>query len=256
MKTLVIIPSYNEAENIEQLVFSINSLDTQEISVLIVDDSSPDGTGDIADKLARRFNGKLFVFHRPGKAGLGSAYRDGFRFALENGFEAVCEMDADGSHDPIQLMDLIAEIEKGADVAIGSRRVPGGKIVGWGPHRHLMSRGAILVCRLVLGLRTRDITSGFRCYRSKVISDLLRISIQSNSYAFQEETLTYCEELGFVVKEIPIVFRDRARGYSKLMWSDVGEFFAVMWSLRRKRTNRLAMQQERITSSEKVRISL
>lgn len=255
MKTLVIIPSYNEAENIEQLVCSIHLLNTREISVLIVDDSSPDGTGDIADHLATRFSGKVFVFHRPQKSGLGSAYRDGFRFAVENGFEAVCEMDADGSHDPIRLMDLIAEIERGADVAIGSRRIPGGKIVGWGPHRHLMSRGAMLVCRFVLGLRTHDVTSGFRCYRLKVISDLLRISIQSDGYAFQEETLTYCEELGLVVKEIPIVFRDRVRGRSKLTWGDVGEFFTMMWSLRRKRTNRLSIQQKEIENG-KVRMGL
>jgi dolichol-phosphate mannosyltransferase len=256
MKTLVVIPSYNEAENIEELVVSIHSFNTKEISLLIVDDSSPDGTGDIADRLANRFSGNVFVLHRPKKAGLGTAYRDGFRFALQNGFQAVCEMDADGSHDPMQLKELIAELNRGADVAIGSRRIPGGKIVGWGPHRHLMSRGAMLVCRLVLGLKTRDITSGFRCYRSKVISDLLRLSIQSDGYAFQEETITYCEELGFVVKEVPIVFRDRAKGRSKLNWSDVGEFFIMMWRLRRKRTKRLSTQRREIESSENLRMRI
>src|SRR5262245_47175336 len=184
MRTLVILPTYNEADNIEEVVSAIISLVTDDISVLIVDDASPDGTGDLADNLAERFTGKVFVLHRPTRSGLGSAYLDGFRFGQQKGFDALCEMDADGSHDPNQLTALLMAIKKGADVAIGSRRVPGGKIVGWGPHRHLMSRGAMFLSRFLLGLKTRDVTSGFRCYRSVAVAALLRSSIMSNGYAF------------------------------------------------------------------------
>jgi dolichol-phosphate mannosyltransferase len=245
LRTLVIIPTYNEAENIERIVTSIQSLDA-EIYVLTVDDCSPDGTGAIAEKLARRSKGRVFVLHRPQKAGLGGAYLDGFRFGLDRDFEVICQMDADGSHDPDQLLALMADVENGTDLAIGSRRVPGGKILGWGPHRHFMSRGAMLVSRLLLRLKTRDVTSGFRCYRVSVIAELLRGSIQSDGYAFQEETLMYSERLGFRVTEVPIVFRDRIYGRSKLTWRDVGEFFITMWRLRRAKPGDLQDEPRRL----------
>ncbi|KPJ85077.1 hypothetical protein AMJ57_04390 [Parcubacteria bacterium SG8_24] len=239
MEILVIIPTYNERENIASLIRGILS-QGEAFSVLVVDDGSPDGTGRIVDSLAARLDDRVRILHRPEKLGLGSAYLDGFRFALRHGYDAVCEMDADGSHDPAVLPSFYRQLESGADVVIGSRRVAGGAIIGWGWHRHLMSRGAMWVSRLALGLRTADVTSGFRCYRSAVIRELLTCDIRGSSYAFQEETLFHCERLGFRVVEIPIVFSDRKWGRSKLTRKDVWQFFTVIWQLRglEKRTGR------------------
>lgn len=172
--------------------------------------------------------------HRAGKLGLGSAYRAGFRVGLERGFEILCEMDADGSHDPVALRAMLAEIGRGADLVIGSRRVPGGGVVGWGPHRHLMSGGAMFLARLALGLKTRDVTSGYRCYRAPVVAALLKMPIRSSGYAFQEEAVFYAEKLGFKVRETPISFRDRLLGRSKLGWREVLQFFTVIVQLRRE----------------------
>jgi glycosyltransferase involved in cell wall biosynthesis len=233
MRTLVIIPTYNERENLETVATAIMGLGVPDLAILVVDDRSPDGTGELADDLGRRYPERIFSLHRTGKLGLGSAYLAGFRFGVERGFEAMCEMDADGSHEPATLKALIAEVARGADVAVGSRHVAGGKIVGWGPHRHFMSNGAIALSRLALGLRTRDVTSGFRCYRRRVVEELLRRPIKSNGYAFQEETLFYCERLGFSVREVPIVFRDRIKGSSKLSWREIVQFFAIIGRLRR-----------------------
>ncbi len=233
MRTLVVIPTYNERENIESIVAGILALGMRDLAVLVVDDASPDGTGRLADNLSRNHPESVFVLHRPAKSGLGSAYLDGFRWAMRRDFEAVCEMDADGSHDPLVLPLLIGAVEKGADLAIGSRRVRGGGIVGWGPHRHLMSWGAMTFSRFLLGLKTKDITAGFRCYRRAVIERLLRLPIASGGYAFQEETVFYCERLGFRIVEIPIVFRDRLQGGSKLAFREVPAFFSTIMRLRR-----------------------
>ncbi len=232
MKTLVVIPTYNERENIETIVTSILQSGLAGVSVLVVDDASPDGTGRLVDEMAANHPGRLFVMHRPAKSGLGSAYLDGFRYGLERGFEALCEMDADGSHDPAALALLIAAVEKDADVAIGSRRVRGGRVTGWGPHRHLMSWGAMTFAKIALGLSTNDVTSGFRCYRAPVAAAVLRLPIASSGYAFQEETIYYCEKMGFHVREIPIVFRDRTRGASKLSFKEVPAFFRTIFRLR------------------------
>ncbi len=231
MKTLVVIPTYNERENIETLVVTMLEATPNDVAMLIVDDASPDGTGEIADVLSMQHRDRLSVLHRKGKLGLGSAYLAGFRCAIDRGYEAVCEMDADGSHDPHAVSRLLALVEQGADLAIGSRRVPGGNVVGWGPHRHLMSGGAMSVARLLLGLKTRDVTSGFRCYRAALAAELLAQPIASNGYAFQEETLFYAERLGFRVVETPIVFRDRLRGRSKLSLREVGQFFSTIATL-------------------------
>src|SRR5512142_2276400 len=188
MKSLVVIPTYNERENVETIVLAVLAAGGEGTDVLVVDDASPDGTGALADALAETHPGRVSVLHRQGKLGLGSAYLEGFRLGLGRGYDAVCEMDADGSHDPSALPLLLAEAERGADVAIGSRRVAGGQVVGWGPHRHLMSGGAMALSRLALGLRTKDVTSGFRCYRADVARALLSMPIRSNGYAFQEET--------------------------------------------------------------------
>ncbi len=230
MKALVVIPTYNERENVSRVVPAV--IATDGVCVLVVDDASPDGTGAVADGLAAAHPGRVFVLHRSGKLGLGSAYLDGFRFGIERGFDALCEMDADGSHDPAVLPALLAEASGGADVAIGSRRVAGGKVVGWCPHRHLMSWGAMAFSRLALGLSTRDVTSGFRCYRRPAVEALLALGIASDGYAFQEETVYHCERLGFRVAEVPIVFRDRVLGVSKLSPKEVWPFFKTVLRLR------------------------
>lgn len=232
MRTLVVIPTYNERENLRSAVAGVLA-GGEGLSVLVVDDASPDGTGMLADELAAEHPGRVTVLHRAGKQGLGSAYLAGFRRAVEQGYDAVCEMDADGSHDPAALPLLTAAVERGADLSIGSRRVPGGSVEGWGPHRHFMSNGAMMLARAALGLRTKDVTSGFRCYRRAVAEALLALPIASGGYAFQEETVFYAERLGFKVVEVPIVFRDRRMGTSKLTWREVAQFFSIIGTLRR-----------------------
>lgn len=230
MNPVVVIPTYQERRSLRNVVEHVLAFGAR---VLIVDDSSPDGTGDLADDLARRHDGRVFVLHRPAKSGLGSAYREGFRRALDLGGDPICEMDADGSHRPEDLPRLFAALAD-ADVAIGSRRVRGGHIVGWGPHRHVMSAGAMFVARKLLGLRTRDVTSGFRCYRRSVIEKLLSRPFASGGYAFQEEALMRCERMGSRIAEVPVTFADRTEGRSKLGWKDIAEFFSVMWRLRKE----------------------
>ena len=237
MRVLVVIPTYNERENLRSAVTGVLAAGDG-LSVLVVDDASPDGTGMLADELARERPDRVSVLHRAGKLGLGSAYLAGFRSAVERGFDAVCEMDADGSHDPAALPLLVAAIEHGADLSIGSRRVRGGSVEGWGPHRHFMSGGAMLLARLALGLKTKDVTSGFRCYRRRVAEALLALPIASGGYAFQEETVFYVERLGFAVVEVPIVFRDRQKGASKLTWREVAQFFTIIGKLRRTKVKR------------------
>lgn len=231
-QALVIVPTFNERENIETVVDGL--MEIAGISVLIVDDGSPDGTGEIADRLTVANPGRVHVLHRAEKQGLGSAYMDGFRFGLDRGFGYMFEMDADGSHDPIDVPRLLEEARNGHDVVIGSRRIKGGKVVGWGPHRHLMSFGAMTLARMSLGLKTKDVTAGFRCYRAHVVSTLCGAGIDSNGYAFQEETIYLCERRGYRIKEIPIIFRDRERGVSKLSGKDIVEFFSTIFRLRRR----------------------
>ncbi len=232
MKVLVVIPTYNEKENLERIVDEALAAGGPELDVLVVDDASPDGTGALADRLAAARPARISVKHRPGKLGLCSAYLDGFRHALDRGYGAVCEMDADGSHDPAALPQLIAAVETGADLAIGSRRIAGGRTEGWGRHRNLMSRSAMNLTRLALGLRTMDVTAGFRCYRAAAAAALLRQPIKAGGYAFQEESLFYIERLGLKVVEIPIVFRERRAGSSKLNWREVARFFSTVVRLR------------------------
>lgn len=234
METLVIIPTYNERETIVAAIEGV--LIHPGMAALVVDDDSPDGTADaVSDLVARQPEGLVSLLKRPRKSGLGSAYRDGFRQALDRGFHCVVQMDADGSHDPADIAALVAAVRDGSQVAIGSRRVVGGRIEGWAPHRHVMSAGAMLLARHALGLTTRDITSGFRCFRAEVVVDLLAANILSDGYAFQEEVIFHCERKGFRITEIPVVFRDRLQGSSKLGVADVKEFLATIWRLRGKK---------------------
>ncbi|MEY4722776.1 MAG: hypothetical protein RLZZ324_289 [Candidatus Parcubacteria bacterium] len=253
MKAVIVIPTYNERENLEPLVRGVFSRfpvggaqpATQAdnaVRAIVVDDASPDGTGAIADRLAAEFPDRLSIIHRQAKSGLGSAYQDGFRAALAGGATHVCSMDADGSHDAAALSAMLRAAGEGAAVVIGSRRVQGGAITGWGPHRHMMSAGAAWFARVMLGLRTHDVTSGFRCYSRAATEALLAARIHSDGYAFQEETLFHCERLGFSVRELPITFRDRTLGASKLSWKEIPAFFRTIIRLRRayRSTHRLA----------------
>lgn len=225
----VVVPTYNERENLPQLVRGLLELP---LEVLVVDDASPDGTGQLADTMAK-VNPRLHVLHRAGKLGLGSAYREGFAYAMASGASLVGEMDADNSHSPGDISRLVAVIESGADIAIGSRRVPGGAVIGWGPWRHLMSWGAMTVSRLALGLKTKDVTAGFRLYTKKTLMSIPWRDVKSDGYAFQEEILFLCERANLKIVEIPVVFTDRTKGKSKLNTKNAIEFFATMWRLRK-----------------------
>lgn len=231
MKTVIVIPTYNEAENIETLLTQIFSQEIDSLHVVIVDDSSPDGTADRAR--VHSMAASVTVLERKEKSGLGSAYRDGFRHALELGAEYIIQMDADFSHDPHDLQALLSRCkEDGVDLTLGSRRVKGGSISGWGIVRNSMSWGAMTFARLLLSLKTRDVTTGFRCFRRKVLEAIDLSKIHSSGYAFQEEMLYLTEKKGFSVCEIPIHFQDRTRGKSKLSKQDIWEFFVVMVTLK------------------------
>jgi dolichol-phosphate mannosyltransferase len=224
MTPWVILPTYNEAENLERIVGAVLEHLPLSRRVLIVDDNSPDGTGAIADHLAAS-DDSVSVLHRPRKQGLGPAYLAAFRVALDEGADRIIEMDADFSHDPDHLPTLIEATEH-ADLAIGSRYVPGGGITDWGPMRRFISRGGSAYARLALGLPVRDLTGGFKCYRPEVLEAINLDTIEARGYAFQVETTYRAIKAGFQVVEVPIVFRDRADGTSKMSKSIVAE---AMW---------------------------
>lgn len=217
----LVLPTYNEAGNIEDLVEAALDKLPASARVLIVDDSSPDGTGAIADRLAARHDG-IAVIHRPRKEGLGPAYVAGFRQALAEGAGLVLEMDADFSHDPAYLPRLLEASER-ADLVIGSRYVPGGGVGDWGALRRAISRGGSFYGRLVLGLEVHDLTGGFKCFRRELLEAIDLDSIRSRGYAFQIETTYRAIRRGFTVAEVPIVFRDRRRGSSKMGRAIVAE---------------------------------
>lgn len=218
----IIIPTFNEVDNIVTLVPAIFALGLN-IKVLIVDDNSPDGTGQVADKLAGQYN--LEVVHRSQKQGLGSAYLVGFAKALAQGAQFIVEMDADWSHRPSDIPRLLHAVKAGADLAIGSRRVGSGQIIGWGVIRKLMSRLAMDFARILLSLKTRDVTAGFRCYRRELLERILTNKIKSDGYSFQEELIYWAERLGADIREVPVVFNDRQHGRSKLSLVEIFKFF-------------------------------
>jgi dolichol-phosphate mannosyltransferase len=210
----LILPTYNEAENIEPMVRAARAQLGEGDRILVVDDNSPDGTGQIADRLAEEIEG-VEVLHRPGKQGLGRAYLAGFRRALDGGAELLLEMDSDFSHDPDDLPRLIAAAQD-ADLVLGSRYVPGGNVVDWGLVRKLVSRGGSWYARTVLGVGVRDLTGGFKCFRRSVLESLDLESVHADGYGFQIELTYRAIKAGFNVVEIPIVFRDRRVGQSKM----------------------------------------
>jgi glycosyltransferase involved in cell wall biosynthesis len=228
-KKLLIIPTYNESENIRALVEKVRER-VPDMHVLIIDDNSPDGTGRIADQLASEYEG-IRAMHREGKLGLGSAYVAGFKQALADGYDLICQMDADFSHDPSYWPDLLRGMD-GHDVMIGSRYVPGGGTRNWGIHRRLLSRASGFVARLVLGIKVRDCTGGFRCYKRHVIEKIDPGTIFSNGYSFIEEVLYKAVKAGAVVGETPIIFVERERGKSKISKKEIFKAVVTLFRLR------------------------
>jgi dolichol-phosphate mannosyltransferase len=233
----LILPTYDEAENIEAIVRAADAV-LREASpdghrILVVDDGSPDGTGQIADRLAGELQA-VEVLHRAERQGLGPAYLAGFARALGEGATHVMEMDSDFSHDPADLARLLGAVRSGADLALGSRYVEGGGVSDWGLGRRVISRGGSWYARRVLGLGIRDLTGGFNCFRREVLEAIDLPTVRSHGYAFQVE-LTYRAVLaGFRVVEVPIVFRDRQLGRSKMSWHIAGEAMILVPRLRKR----------------------
>jgi dolichol-phosphate mannosyltransferase len=228
-KALVIIPTYNERENIGLLIEQVLKA-SPNIEVLVVDDNSPDGTGKLIDEMAAG-NSRIHALHRPGKMGLGSAYRDGFRYALAQDYELVFEMDADFSHDPRYLVHFLEAIED-ADLVIGSRYVGGINVVNWPMSRLLLSYGASIYTRIITGMPIKDPTGGFKCFRRRVLEALDLDRVDSDGYSFQIEVNFKVWRKGFRIKEIPIIFVDRHSGTSKMDRRIVLEAVWMVWWLK------------------------
>ena len=228
-RTLIIIPTYNEKENIGEIIPVILEKDPS-IEVLIVDDNSPDGTGRVADEMAKE-NSRIKVIHREKKAGLGTAYKTGFRYALDNGYDHVFEMDADFSHDP-KYIPLFLEAIKKADLVLGSRYVSGVNVINWPMSRLLLSYYANVYTRWVTGLPVRDATGGFKCFRREVLERIDLDKVQSEGYSFQIEMSFRAWKKGFKIQEVPIVFEDRRVGQSKMSKKIVREAIWRVWKLR------------------------
>jgi dolichol-phosphate mannosyltransferase len=224
----ICLPTYNERENLESMLHALAPLS---VNVLVIDDNSPDGTGEIADRLAAEL-GFVSVLHRERKEGLGPAYLAGFRRALADGADFILEMDCDFSHNPADVPRLIAACEGGADLALGSRYVPGGGTENWGRLRRLISIGGSWYARMLLGVKIRDLTGGFKCYRRAVLERIDLDAIHSKGYAFQIEGTYRTLRAGFTVVEVPIVFADRTAGHSKMSHAIVREAVTRVPALR------------------------
>ncbi|MGK9271503.1 polyprenol monophosphomannose synthase [Williamsia muralis] len=236
--TLVIIPTFNEIENLPLIVKRVHAAQPA-VHILIVDDSSPDGTGELADKLAATDGAdRIHVMHRTVKDGLGAAYIAGFKWGLARDYTVLVEMDADGSHAPEQLHRLLDRLNEGPDLVIGSRYVPGGTVVNWPRRREILSRGGNVYSRLALGVKIKDITGGFRAYRRHVLETLDLSSIESHGYCFQVDLGWRTVQAGFDVAEVPITFTERELGESKMSGSIVREaaFKVPRWGV----ANRMA----------------
>lgn len=246
MNVLVIIPTYNERENLPVLAAQI--LDYFPYSLLVVDDHSPDGTGDAADEVARRYPGRVDVLHRQGERGLGLAYVDGFKRALESGADLICQMDADLSHDPRYLPDLIAAAER-YGLVLGSRYLHGVSVVNWPLRRIILSAFANWYVETITGLRVSDSTSGFRCWRRETLSQMDVSRIVSHRYAFMTETVFETARMGVRIGEIPIVFVERRQGTSKMSARVLLESMAMPWRLVLRNRGRIHQCAERVDES-------
>jgi dolichol-phosphate mannosyltransferase len=243
MRSLVVIPTYNEAANLEWIIGRIHAA-RPELDVLVADDGSPDGTGDIADRLAAA-DPRVHVLHRTSKQGLGAAYRAGFAWGLARDYDVLLEMDADGSHRPEDLPQILAASRDGADLVLGSRWVPGGSVVNWPAHRKLISRGGTLYARLMLGLPVHDVTGGFRAFRRETLLNLPLDDIASQGYCFQIDMTRRVHAAGMSVVEVPITFVERERGQSKMSGAIVREALwrVTLWGLARCVPRRLRRRE-------------
>jgi dolichol-phosphate mannosyltransferase len=230
-QTLVIIPTFNEIENVEKIIPIVLALDNT-IDVLIIDDGSPDGTAIAVKSLMLKYQNRLFLKERQGKLGLGTAYILGFKYGIENGYQLICEMDSDFSHPPDKLLALIAACNNGADLAVGSRYTKGGKVENWPIDRIVMSYGASVYTRLITCMPIKDPTAGFVCYKATVLSKLNLNEIKFVGYAFQIEMKYRAWKAGFKLVEVPITFKDRVFGISKMSTSIFKEGFFGVWKMR------------------------
>jgi dolichol-phosphate mannosyltransferase len=229
-KTLIVTPTYNEKENLPRFVDAVRRA-APDADILVVDDNSPDGTGQVADELAVQ-DAHVRVMHRAGKLGLGTAYIQAFQKGLGEGYERFLEMDADLSHDVRYLADFFRALDAGADVVIGSRNIPGGGVEGWGIGRHFISKGGSVYSRTILGLGVKDLTSGYKAFSRRALEAIDLSSVRSNGYSFQIEMTYRCVRKGMRVKEVPIVFIDRRAGHSKMSGKVFLEAVGVVWKLR------------------------
>jgi dolichol-phosphate mannosyltransferase len=227
---LVIVPTYNERDNLAPIIKAILAADKR-LDILIVDDNSPDGTGELADQLAAK-EPRIRVYHREKKEGLGRAYIAAFKRALQDPYEFIFEMDADFSHDPKYLPAFLQAMDEGADLVLGSRRVEGGGTVNWGLSRQAISAGGSFYARTVLGIGVHDVTGGFKCFRRSVLEAIDLDTVKSSGYGFQIELTYRAIRKGFKVKEIPIVFEDRRVGQSKMSRKIFMEALTMVWRLR------------------------
>jgi dolichol-phosphate mannosyltransferase len=230
LRALVCLPTYNEQDNVVPMTEAILAA-TPDVDVLIIDDNSPDGTGQLADGIAGR-EPRVKVLHRAGKEGLGKAYLAGFEWALGHGYDLILEMDADFSHDPKYLPGML-EAARSADLVLGSRNIPGGGTVNWGVGRKIISRGGSFYARTILGIPVRDLTGGFKCFHRKVLESIDLPTVECSGYAFQIELTFRALRRGFRVVEFPIVFVDRRVGQSKMSKRIVLEALGKVWSIRR-----------------------
>jgi len=240
VEKLVIIPTYNEKENVEKIIRKVVSLDG-DFHVLIIDDGSPDGTAQIVKGLQQEWKGRLHLLEREGKLGLGTAYITGFRWGLQHGYNYIFEMDADFSHNPEDLPHLYAACANGADLAIGSRYCRGISVVNWPLGRVLMSYFASKYVRMVLGLKINDTTAGFKCYRRAVLEKIDFDKIKMKGYGFQIEMKYTTRKLGFKIEEVPIIFIDRKEGTSKMSGGIFGEAF---WGVMKLRFRKIRPKQQ------------
>ncbi|MDB4996115.1 MAG: Dolichol-phosphate mannosyltransferase [Myxococcaceae bacterium] len=229
-KTLIVTPTYNEKDNLPRFIDAVRGA-APEAHILIVDDGSPDGTGDIADAIAKK-DPNVRVMHRAGKQGLGTAYVQAFTKGLGEGYDQFFEMDADLSHDVKYLPDFFRALDDGADVVIGSRNIPGGGVEGWGLGRHVISKGGSIYSRTILGLPVKDLTSGYKAFSRRALEAIDLPSVRSNGYSFQIEMTFRAILRGMKVKEVPIVFVDRTAGASKMSRKIFLEAVGVVWKLR------------------------
>lgn len=231
--TLIIVPTYNERENIKPVVEAFLK-PLENASILFVDDGSPDGTGEVIDAIVAE-NSRVHVIHRAGKLGLGTAYLEGFQWGLSEGYDYILEMDADFSHDPKYLPDLVGLCVDGADMAIGSRYVKGGGSLNWGVGRQILSRAGGIYARTVLGMKVQDMTSGFACYRRKTLEQIDLKDVRSNGYSFQIEMKYRVAKKGMHIAELPIIFQDREVGESKMSKAIFAEALVMVARLRARR---------------------